>query len=234
MTPRPMPQPTAMKVKTPKTAKATKTPKGTKTRKATKPELLEHDAELPREGVCFEFIDSLLRKSKLRAAHPPCRRMPGCIRLGSDCTGIGTDYLALKASLLETDVSVVFAADKDDNKVRFLQKLHGMHSDSDIGHVYGDIVGRDVDSMPAVDIFVCGAPCPPWSSAGKGLGLDHPTGRGVVLFHSLDYVVARRPRACVFENVKGLMFKKHAQVLNDIKSILRNCGYAVHVGLLDT
>jgi DNA-cytosine methyltransferase len=212
----------AMKTKSPKTAQATNT------------EMIEPETKTESNG-CSQFIASLLRKSQLRATRrAPCPALPGCIRLGSDCTGIGTDYLALKAALLGTDVSVVFVADKDENKVRLLKKLHGMHSDSVIGHVYGDIVDRDVKSMPKVDLFVCGAPCPPWSSAGKGLGLNDPTGRGVVFFHSLDYVVAHRPRACVFENVKGLMFKKHAQVLNDIKAILRNCGYEVYVQLLDT
>ena len=72
--------------------------------------------------------------------------------------------------------------------------------------VYGDITAGDNSTAPKCDIYMSGAPCPAWSSAGTGGGLEDP--RGQVLIDSVDYVLERRPRAALFENVKGLTNKK--------------------------
>lgn len=88
--------------------------------------------------------------------------------------------------------------------------------------------------MPEVDVFVSGAPCPPWSSAGKKLGLNDLKDRGILIYHSLSYVVQKRPSVAVFENVKGLSNKRNAHVLADIIKILKDCGYRVWRRVLDT
>ena len=55
--------------------------------------------------------------------------------------------------------------------------------------VYHDVTLRDNTVAPRCDIYMSGAPCPAFSTAGKGGGLSDP--RGSVLLHSVDYVLTR-------------------------------------------
>lgn len=98
--------------------------------------------------------------------------------------------------------------------------------------VYHDITTRDNAAAPSCDIYVSGAPCPPFSSAGKHGGLDDP--RGSVLLHSADYVVTQRPRVALFENVKGLVNKKNRPVLDALVTVLRSAGYTVKARIVNT
>ena len=98
--------------------------------------------------------------------------------------------------------------------------------------VYDDITLRDNSSAPACDLYVSGAPCPAFSSAGRQQSLGDV--RGCVLIHSLDYVVEKRPRLAVFENVRGLSGPKCKAVLDAVVKILRLCNYSVRAQVLDT
>lgn len=182
-----------------------------------------------------EFAASVVDKSLLTGPMPRVPR-ESTVYLGSDCSGYGSDYLSLKACLgPEIKIKCVFVADKCPHKMTLLKKLHSNFEDpANIRRFYDDICKRDVNDCPQVDIFVSGAPCPPWSAAGKGKGLDDPQNRGVVLFHSLEYVLVKKPRVVVLENVKGMTFQKHKHVLDDVKEILYNSGYAVFHRVLDT
>jgi DNA (cytosine-5)-methyltransferase 1 len=153
------------------------------------------------------------------------------VRLGSDCSGYGSEFLALKQC--GVDVRTVFCAEIDANKVKLLKRTHDIHNDSDYT-LYSDIKTRDCIAAPVCDLFVSGAPCQASSSAGKGAGLDDLLDRGVTLFHSLDYVRHKRPRVAVFENVRGLTFKKHADVLNSVEKILQGLNNRVHKKVLNT
>ena len=108
-----------------------------------------------------------------------------------------------------------------------------LHNDLDYT-LYNNIKVRDCAAAPWCDLFVSGAPCQAFSSAGKGAGLDDLLDRGVTLFHSLYYVSHKRPRVVVIENVRGLTFKKHARVLTSIVNILRGLTYCVHTRVLNT
>jgi len=153
------------------------------------------------------------------------------VRLGSDCSGYGSEFLALK--LCNLNVHTVFCAEIDAGKVKLLQRTHAIHNDLEYT-LHNDIKTRDCAAAPECDLFVSGAPCQAFSSAGKGAGLDDLLDRGVTLFHSLDYVRHKRPRVVVIENVRGLTFKKHATVLTSIVNILRGLSYCVHTKVLNT
>ena len=61
------------------------------------------------------------------------------------------------------------------------------------------------DNAPPVQLFCCGFPCQPFSTAGKGLAFgDH---RGIVVFHLLNYIEKHKPVMVVLENVGGLVFR---------------------------
>ena len=158
-------------------------------------------------------------------------RSVAVVRLGSDCSGYGSEFLALKQC--NVNVQTVFCAEIDAGKVKLLKRTHALHQDLDYT-LYNDIKTRDCAAAPGCDLFVSGAPCQAFSSAGKGAGLDDLLDRGVTLFHSLDYVRHKRPRVVVIENVRGLTFKKHAGVLTSIVNILRGLTYCVHTRVLNT
>ena len=97
-----------------------------------------------------------------------------------------------------------------------------------------DISKRCFGDAPTTDLYVAGPPCPPWSaaSANGGDGLRDP--RGVLWKYSLAYVINQKPKAVVYECVKGLTFKQHLHVLKDILSILTEAGYVTWHRVLDT
>lgn len=146
------------------------------------------------------------------------------IRLGSDCSGYGSEFLAMQ--YVGLPVKTVFCSEIDPDKVTLLRRAHAMFEDNAFT-LYPDIKQRDNKSAPECDIFVSGAPCQAYSAAGKGAGLDDMADRGITLFYSLDYVRHKKPPVVILENVRGLTFKKHAHVLADIVSVLTLLGYKI-------
>ena len=66
---------------------------------------------------------------------------------------------------------------------------------------FGDITG--IKSLPAHDLLTAGVPCQSWSIAGKNLGFDDDRGQ---LWNDTIYLLNQsRPKAFIFENVKGLV-----------------------------
>ena len=67
-------------------------------------------------------------------------------------------------------------AEKDEQKVSWLKAISSHIGDETPDIIYDDIVARDNNEAPDVDLFVSGAPCPPFSSAGKRKGLSDERG----------------------------------------------------------
>lgn len=155
--------------------------------------------------------------------------MPGVLTLGSDCSGMGMDYLSLKFLKLPVPIHIAFCSEVDDSKRSI---LNVMHEGAKVGVMYGDITARDNAAAPPVDIFVSGAPCQAFSAAGKSNGVLES--RGLVILHSLAYVVEQLPPVVVFENVAGLLRKKQRPVLKSMSKILARLKYTVSYKLLNT
>jgi hypothetical protein len=84
---------------------------------------------------------------------------------------------------------------------------------------------------PVVDLLVAGFPCQPWSLASrKRKGLADP--RSHVLAHILQYIVEKRPRAVLLENVCGLL--RSPEVLGCITETLEGAGYSVATQVLNS
>lgn len=180
-----------------------------------------------------------LAKAAKRGKSPDTREVdermcPSRITVGSDCTGYGSELIALK--LLGIKPRVVFVAEKDPGKRELLSAVHGLlnHGVKDQTRVYEDVKTRQNETAPYVDIFISGAPCPPFSSAGKRMGLKDLQGRGVILFFSLDFIRLQRPRLVIIENVQGLTQGSAKSLFEDVLNILRDLGYTVHWEVLNT
>ncbi|MEL6944902.1 MAG: DNA (cytosine-5-)-methyltransferase, partial [Bacteroidota bacterium] len=85
----------------------------------------------------------------------------------------------------------------------------------------GDIT--KVKDLPRHDILTAGVPCQSWSIAGKNLGFDDDRGQ---LWNDTIYLLNKsRPKAFIFENVKGLVDPRNKEALSYICERIRLAGY---------
>jgi DNA (cytosine-5)-methyltransferase 1 len=85
----------------------------------------------------------------------------------------------------------------------------------------GDIT--QIKSLPTHDILTAGVPCQSWSIAGKNLGFDDDRGQ---LWNDTIYLLNQsRPKAFIFENVKGLADPRNQKALSYILARIHAAGY---------
>ncbi len=85
----------------------------------------------------------------------------------------------------------------------------------------GDIT--KIDSLPAHDILTAGVPCQSWSIAGKNLGFADDRGQ---LWNDTIYLLQKaKPKAFIFENVKGLVDPRNTEALAYILTRISQAGY---------
>lgn len=86
------------------------------------------------------------------------------------------------------------------------------------------------DAIPEAPLWWISAPCQPFSAAGDGAGeFDDRDG----FPWALRLVAKRLPAVCIFENVKGLTFRKHHGYFAGILHALRELGYHVEWRVLN-
>ncbi len=85
----------------------------------------------------------------------------------------------------------------------------------------GDIT--KIKNLPYHDILTAGVPCQSWSIAGKNLGFDDDRGQ---LWNDTIYLLNQsRPKAFIFENVKGLTDPRNKDALSYILKRINDAGY---------
>lgn len=85
----------------------------------------------------------------------------------------------------------------------------------------GDITG--IKALPSHDLLTAGVPCQSWSIAGRNLGFDDDRGQ---LWNDTIYLLNQsRPKAFIFENVKGLVDPRNKDALSYIMERIRDAGY---------
>lgn len=86
---------------------------------------------------------------------------------------------------------------------------------------FGDIT--KIKDLPKHDFMTAGVPCQSWSIAGKNLGFDDDRGQ---LWNDTLYLLNKvRPKAFIFENVKGLADPRNHNALNYILDRIAQAGY---------
>ncbi len=112
----------------------------------------------------------------------------------------------------------------------YKQNFHGFNNAADIE--LGSITNLGKLPFEGIDLIVGGVPCQSWSVAGKMRGFDDPRGK---LWHDTIRVIdLNRPKAFVFENVKGLIDPRNRQNLELIIESFQNIGYSVKHQLLNS
>ena len=92
--------------------------------------------------------------------------------MGSDCSGLDAATVALDKLGVSDRVTLEFCCDKLPECQTFLKAVHKPKL------LFTDVVNRDLEKVPKVDVYTAGFPCQPWSSEGKGQGRRDELGRG--------------------------------------------------------
>lgn len=95
----------------------------------------------------------------------------------------------------------------------------------------GDITKINVADVPDHDIIFISAPCQDFSSAGRNLGIEGT--KGTLFYESARIMKAKRPKYFIFENVKGLLSKKHERTFEIMCEVYSSLGYEIDFELIN-
>lgn len=94
---------------------------------------------------------------------------------------------------------------------------------------FGDVT--KLKTLPKHDFMTAGVPCQSWSIAGKKLGFDDDRGQ---LWNDTIYLLNEvKPKAFIFENVKGLADPRNSKALDYILDRICQAGYYAKIYLLN-
>lgn len=82
-----------------------------------------------------------------------------------------------------------------------------------------------------LDLLSGGAPCQAFSYAGKRLGFKDT--RGTLFYHYALFLKQLKPKAFLFENVRGLKSHDHGRTYETILNTFKECGYKVQSQILN-
>jgi DNA (cytosine-5)-methyltransferase 1 len=121
---------------------------------------------------------------------------------------------------------ITFANDFDKRAVEAYAYNIGDHV------ICGDITDEALQArIPDTDVIAGGPPCQDYSVAGEGAGEEGE--RGKLVWTYLQTIADRQPKAFVFENVKGLIMKKHRPTFDALLAEFGRIGYAVSWRLIN-
>jgi len=159
--------------------------------------------------------------------------MPGPLsrplKIGTDCSGMETPVMGLIK--LKVPYEHMFSCDIDRHvKTQILKNFPPKKW-------YDDLMTRDNNaaSTPAVDIYLAGFPCQPFSAAGLQKGFKDK--RGMVFYGCCDYIESKLPRAFILENVKRLISHDGGNTFEQIMHSLKGIGggaYEIQTKLLSS
>ena len=86
--------------------------------------------------------------------------------------------------------------------------------------------GELLNSVPNFDILCAGFPCQPFSHAGRQHGFDDAE-RGNLFFDIMRIMRARRPAACILENVRNLHSHDNGRTFVRIADEISGIGYSM-------
>lgn len=145
------------------------------------------------------------------------------LTVATDFSGIDTPLIALTS--LGVAYRHMFSCESNKACRKIIEHCHSPK------HMYTDVVGRDVASMPGCKLFVFGFPCQPFSRLGPGNGVNDS--RGLLVDHSLQYIAFHKPTAILAENVSTLP-TKHKALMNHIINKLHDLGYRTEWAVLNS
>lgn len=153
-------------------------------------------------------------------------------RVASFFAGAG----GLDIGFAEAGFDVVYATDHDPDCCQTLRMNVGKSVSSHGVVEQADIRELDLGSLPTdIDLVIGGPPCQSFSASGRRAGgaagsLDS---RGTLFRAYKDCVAHLKPKAFVFENVRGIFSTNKGQDWRDVVTAFREIGYHISFRILD-
>ena len=138
------------------------------------------------------------------------------------------------------NVSIVFANDFDSDASTCYNSNSLLDHKEGSKCLLADIRNVDTNDIPDYDILLAGFPCQPFSNAGNRKGVKDKNGRGT-LFEECERILKAKikkgvkPKAFVFENVRGILSSKMDSgitVPEEIRRRMESLGYNVSMQLV--
>lgn len=120
---------------------------------------------------------------------------------------------------------LVFASEIDKFAAEAFEVIHGFKPDGDITKIHED-------DVPDHDLILGGFPCQAFSVAGHRRGLEDA--RGTLFFDIARIAQAKKPKALVLENVKGLINHDKGKTFELMLTMLNEIGYVVDFEVLNS
>ncbi|NDE15975.1 DNA (cytosine-5-)-methyltransferase [bacterium] len=147
------------------------------------------------------------------------------LRVGTDCSGIEAPIVALRQ--LKIPFIHEFSSEIDKHCIATIRANFQPRI------IFGDIMERDIRDVPDIDLYICGFPCQPFSTAGNREGERDP--RGTVFYECLRVILHKKPMVFVLENVRGLVSIDGGETFKTILDSLRRLKiYDVQWKILNT
>ena len=142
----------------------------------------------------------------------------GCIMVGTECSGMEPLPYVLKGLGLKGRFKMAFACEIDSRCRKLIQTTHKRACRPAV--LLEDITKRRAKKLPRHDLYVAGFPCQPFSAMGSRRGISDVRGR--IIFRIVKAITAKKTRAFILENVRGLVTqhkRTFALILEKLKSI---------------
>ncbi|MEF1285826.1 HpaII family restriction endonuclease [Vibrio sp. M250220] len=140
--------------------------------------------------------------------------------------GIGGFHLALS----QLGMEAVFASEID----KHARETYTANHDIDPNFFNDDIRSLNPYEVPNHDILCAGFPCQPFSQAGhkKGFEDGKDSERGNLFFSIVDILEAKKPKAFILENVRGLVNHDNGNTFKVIQEHLTELNYDISFEVL--
>lgn len=146
------------------------------------------------------------------------------LSVGTDCSGIEAVLFALQNLNIQYTHEFSCEVDKHAKKSLLANFSPRMF--------YDNIMGRNIEIMPYVDLYVCGFPCQPFSSVGSRKGFNDT--KGTIFFECFNYIKIKEPKMFLLENVKGLLTHNKGETFKTIMNNLHTLPYHIEHFKLNT
>ena len=98
--------------------------------------------------------------------------------------------------------------------------------------IEGDIRNiKESDFPDEIDGIIGGPPCQSWSEAGALRGINDA--RGKLFYEYIRILKNKKPKFFLAENVSGMLANRHAEAVQNILKMFKECGYDVSLTLIN-
>lgn len=145
--------------------------------------------------------------------------------IGTDCSGIEAPLEALKQ--MEIPFIQKWSCEIDKYARQSAEANYPKPE-----KIYEDMLERNNQEVPHVDLYICGFPCQAFSSMGNRKGMGDA--RAKIIPKMIDTIKSSKPKICILENVKGFTNIEKGIPMKNLLNELELLGYIVYYSFYNT